>query len=138
MPDGANTSREREAFIPTVWKAFYEETGVPAAVKSGRNLYVAGHTGESADGTFPADADAQVRGTFRNIEITLTEAGLGWADVIAVTSYHVGFRGQAATLAAIAAEFLTEPLPAWTAVGVTELIDPEAVVEISCVAALRG
>ena len=34
----------------------------------------------------------------------------------------------------IAAEFLAEPFPAWTAVGVTELIDPEAVIEISCVA----
>lgn len=37
-------------------------------------------------------------------------------------------------LLAVAAEFLTEPYPAWTAVGVTELFDSEAVIEISCVA----
>jgi enamine deaminase RidA (YjgF/YER057c/UK114 family) len=37
-------------------------------------------------------------------------------------------------LLAVAAEFLQDPFPAWTAVGVTELIDPEAVIEISCVA----
>ena len=46
-----------------------------------------------------------------------------------MTSYHVGFRDQAPVMLAVAAEFLTTPYPAWTAVGVTELIDPEAVIE---------
>ena len=75
-----------------------------------------------------------MRGTFRNIGLTLAEAGLGWHDVIAMNSYHVGFRDQVPALLAVAAEFLAKPFPAWTAVGVTELIDPEAVIEISCVA----
>ena len=134
MPDPAARSSKRETFIPSVWRPFYDETGVPAAVRSGRTLYVTGHTGESADGVYPADAEAQVRGTFRNIALTLAEAGLGWQDVVAMDSYHVGFRQQVPALLAIAAEFLTAPYPAWTAVGVTELIDPEAVIEISCVA----
>jgi enamine deaminase RidA (YjgF/YER057c/UK114 family) len=34
----------------------------------------------------------------------------------------------------VAAEFLEDPYPAWTAVGVTELLLPEALIEISCVA----
>ena len=134
MPENEDPSSGREAFIPSVWRAFYEESGVPAAVRSGRTLYVTGHTGESADGVFPADVEAQVMGTFRNIELTLAEAGLGWRDVVAMASYHVGFRDQVPTLITVAAEFLAEPYPAWTAVGVTELIDPEAVIEISCVA----
>ena len=134
MPGHADPSRKREAFIPSVWRSFYEDTGVPAAVRSGRHLYVTGHTGESADGVFPADVEAQVRGTFRNIGLTLAEAGLGWHDVVAMDSYHVGFRDQVPALITVAAEFLAEPYPAWTAVGVTELIDPEAVIEISCVA----
>ncbi len=124
----------RDAFTPSVWRAFYEETGVPAAVRSGRTLHVTGHTGESADGVFPAEVEAQVRGTFRNIELTLAEAGFGWHDVVAINSYHVGFRDQVPALIAVAAEFLKKPFPAWTAVGVTELIDAEAVIEISCVA----
>jgi enamine deaminase RidA (YjgF/YER057c/UK114 family) len=134
VPDHTDPSRKREAFIPSVWRSFYEETGVPAAVRSGRSLHVTGHTGESADGVFPADVEAQVRGTFRNIELTLAEAGLGWHDVVAMDSFHVGFRDQVPALMAVAAEFLTKPYPAWTAVGVTELIDPAAVIEISCVA----
>jgi enamine deaminase RidA (YjgF/YER057c/UK114 family) len=41
---------------------------------------------------------------------------------------------QAEALLRVAAQFLDDPYPAWTAVGVTELIIPEALVEISCVA----
>jgi enamine deaminase RidA (YjgF/YER057c/UK114 family) len=134
VPDPAHPSSKREAFIPSVWRAFYEETGVPAAVRRGRTLHVNGHTGESADGVFPSDLEAQVSGTFRNIELTLAEAGLGWPDVVAMNSYHVGFRDQVPVLLAVSVEFLAKPFPAWTAVGVTELIDPAAVIEISCVA----
>jgi enamine deaminase RidA (YjgF/YER057c/UK114 family) len=36
----------------------------------------------------------------------------------------------------VAGEFLDEPYPAWTAVGVTELFEPEALVEVSCEAVL--
>jgi enamine deaminase RidA (YjgF/YER057c/UK114 family) len=51
-----------------------------------------------------------------------------------MNSYHVGLVQQSEALLRVAAEFLVDPYPAWTAVGVTELILPEAVVEISCVA----
>jgi enamine deaminase RidA (YjgF/YER057c/UK114 family) len=134
VPENEDKPRMREAVVPSVWRPFYDQTGVPAAVRDGRTLYVTGHTGESADGVFPADAEAQVRGTMCNIAVTLAKAGLGWVDVVEMTSYHVGFRDQVPIVLAVAPEFLTAPYPAWTAVGVTELIDPEAVIEISCVA----
>jgi enamine deaminase RidA (YjgF/YER057c/UK114 family) len=37
----------------------------------------------------------------------------------------------------VAPEFLAKPYPAWTDVGFTELFEPDAVVEISCVAIIR-
>ena len=134
MPGREDESSEREAFIPSAWRPFYEASRVPAAVRAGRALHVTGHTGETAEGVFPDDVEAQLRGTFRNIALTLAEAGVDWAHVVELTSYHVGLRGQVPVLLAVAAEFLKEPYPAWTAVGVTELFDSEAVIEISCVA----
>jgi enamine deaminase RidA (YjgF/YER057c/UK114 family) len=103
-------------------------------VWSGNTLRLTGHTGEDADGVYPADPDEQVRGTFRNIAITLAEAGASWADVVEINAYHVGLREQSDAIFAAAAEYLVAPYPAWTAVGVTELFPPDAVVEISCVA----
>jgi len=51
-----------------------------------------------------------------------------------MTSYHVGLQEQTEVLLAVATEFLQDPFPAWTAVGVTDIIDAEALIEISCLA----
>jgi enamine deaminase RidA (YjgF/YER057c/UK114 family) len=126
----------RKAIVPDVWADFYEQTHIPAAVRVGSTLRVTGHTGENADGVFSPDVEEQVRQVFRNIGLTLVEGEAGWGDVVEINSYHVGLINQAEIVLKIAAEFLEEPFPAWTAVGVTELIFPEALIEISCVAIL--
>ena len=127
-------SGKRVTIVSPTWEPFYEETQIPAAVRAGDQLHVSGHTGEDRNGRFPAEVEAQIRGTFRNLTETLTAAGTGWPQVVSLTSYHIGLRGQEDTLLRIAGEFLDVPLPAWTAVGVTELWPPEALLEISCVA----
>ena len=124
----------REAIVPAVWADFYEETHIPAAVRVADTLRVTGHTGETADGTFSDDGEEQIRQAFRNITLTLAEAEARWSDVVEINSYHIGLLSQAEALLKVAAEFLEDPYPAWTAVGVTELILREALVEISCMA----
>ncbi len=127
----------RDAIVPAVWTAFYAETSIPAAVRVDETLRLTGHTGEMADGSLPTDVETQIRQVFHNIGLTLAEAGVEWADVVEINSYHVGLQMQAEALLRVAAEYLEDPYPAWTAVGVTELIIPEALVEISCVAVSR-
>jgi enamine deaminase RidA (YjgF/YER057c/UK114 family) len=126
----------RNVVVSQPFAAFYAATRIPAARKVGNRLLLTGHTGDAPDGSYSADVHAQLRQTFRNVEATLHEAGASWADVVALNSYHVDLQAQADALLEIAAEFLLEPYPAWTAVGVTELIDRLAVIEISCEALL--
>jgi enamine deaminase RidA (YjgF/YER057c/UK114 family) len=128
----------RNGVVPEHWTDFYESTHIPAAVRDGNRLYVTGHTGEDSDGNFSADPGMQIRQTFRHISATLSKGGASWADVVELNSYHVGLQAQGEVLIAIAGEFLHDPYPAWTAVGVTELFDKGAVVEISCVAAVSS
>ncbi len=124
----------RGIVVPSVWADFYEQTRIPAAVRVGDTLRLTGHTGETADGAFSADAETQIRQTFLNVSITLEEAGANWSDVVEMNSYHVGLLRQAEATLSIAADFLEDRYPAWTAVGVTELIVADALIEISCVA----
>jgi enamine deaminase RidA (YjgF/YER057c/UK114 family) len=126
----------RKVVVPDFWTPFYEATHIPAAVVAGGRLRVTGHTGE-VYGVFPDSAVAQLRQTFRNIGMTLAAAGVTWSDVVELTSYHVGLREQGEAMLTVAGEFLEDPYPAWTAVGVTELFEPEALVEVSCEAVLR-
>jgi enamine deaminase RidA (YjgF/YER057c/UK114 family) len=136
--DNPDNGASRRVFVPEVWADFYEETHIPAGVSVGGTLRLTGHTGETADGAFSADAETQIRQVFRNIALTLAEAGVHWSDVVEINSYHVGLLIQAEAVLRVASEFLEDPFPAWTAVGVTELIHPEALVEISCVAVVPG
>ena len=124
----------RQPIVPAVWADFYEETHIPAALRIGDTLRVTGHTGETADGIFSTNPETQIRQVFRNIALTLAEAGASWPDVVELNSYHVGLVEQSEALIRVAADFLSDPYPAWTAVGVTELIVAGALVEISCVA----
>jgi enamine deaminase RidA (YjgF/YER057c/UK114 family) len=136
MPMSEADPQGTRVVVSPHWRGFYEAAHIPAAVRAGDAIRVAGHTGEGPDGVFDVDPEAQLRHTFRNLAQTLATAGVTWADVVQLTSYHVGLRAQAGSLLAIAAEFLVDPYPAWTAVGVTELFEEGALVEISCVAVL--
>jgi len=122
------------SIVPAFWATFYQETHIPAAILAEGRLYVTGHTGTLDDGSFPDGAEAQIRQTFRNIGTTLAEAGASWDDVVELRTYHVNLADQGEVLLRVAAEFLDDPYPAWTASGVAELFEPEALVEVSCLA----
>jgi enamine deaminase RidA (YjgF/YER057c/UK114 family) len=138
MEAGNNRATRRKVVVPAVWADFYRDTHIPAAVRVGDTLRLTGHTGETADGVFSGDPESQIRQTFVNIALTLAEGGAHWSDVVEINSYHVGLLDQAEAVLKVAAEFLEDPYPAWTAVGVTELILPEALVEISCAAVVSA
>jgi enamine deaminase RidA (YjgF/YER057c/UK114 family) len=97
-------------------------------------LHLTGHTGTLDDGSLATNVEDQIRQTFRNVALTLAEVGVGWDRVIGITTYHLDLRSQADALLVVASEFLAAPYPAWSAVGVTGLIEEDALVEMSCVA----
>jgi enamine deaminase RidA (YjgF/YER057c/UK114 family) len=130
--------RPAQAVIPDHWARFYADSGVPAAIRVGDTIHLTGHDGEEPDQTYAPDVTAQIRRTFATIEETPAEAGATWGDVVELRSYHVGLQAQSGPLLAVAAEFLSVPFPAWTAVGVAELYDEGSVVEIACTALVRG
>ena len=106
-------------------------------LRVGDTTHVAGTIGRPRGGDPPADTAEQFRQLYRNIAAVLGEADASWADVVEMTSYHVGLRDHIETLFDIHREFVTEPYPAWTAVGVTELLNKDAVLEIAVTAVRR-
>jgi enamine deaminase RidA (YjgF/YER057c/UK114 family) len=47
-------------------------------------------------------------------------------------------RPQGDLVLEVAAEYMSKPFPAWSAIGVTELFEPDAVVELRVVATIGG
>ncbi|UYV36934.1 RidA family protein [Rhodobacteraceae bacterium D3-12] len=80
------------------------------------------------------DPVAQFETAFEALEAILIEAGAGLADVVEITSYHVDMARHMEAFMAVKDRYLLEPYPAWSAIGVAELIVPGGLVELRAVA----
>jgi len=75
---------------------------------------------------------------YQYVAEVLEAADASWDDVVSITTYHVDMQRYIDDVLEIHREFVkTEPYPAWTAVGVTELYEPEAIFEVSAIARVQ-
>jgi enamine deaminase RidA (YjgF/YER057c/UK114 family) len=125
---------KKESIIPSDLRAKYDRWHFSPAVKSGGLVFVSGCTGTRPDGTVSKDIKEQFRQAFRTVELSLIEAGVAWSDVIELVTYHVGLKDHFADFVLIKDEFIKEPYPAWTAIGVSELAADGAVIELKVTA----
>lgn len=108
------------------------------AVKAGGLLFCSGALGfDPTTGKVSDDLETEFRSAFKMIGALLGEAGLGYADIVEVTSYHKDFAKTMPTFASVRDEFLKEPWGAWTAIEVVGFAAPGANVEIRVIAQLK-
>ena len=86
------------------------------------------------DGTVPEGTVAQTRQAFKKIRRCLNSAGIELSDIVEITTYHVGLKLQLEEFIRVKDEFIVEPYPAWTAIGVSELAAEGAMLEIRVIA----
>lgn len=127
----------RRVLIPKGAEAASEAMKLSPGVISNGHVFLTGMTGSLADGTMPAEPEAQFRSAFDKISAVLAEAELTCADIVEMTSYHIGIVDHFDLFAAVRADYVSPPYPAWTAVEVAGLRRPGALVEVKVVAALR-
>lgn len=106
------------------------------AVRVGDRVDISGQGGWRDEIAFPEDLTEEIVQAFDNVGTILGEAGAGWADVIAVDSFHVPTAvdeiGGDHTAAMVAELRRRMPghRPIWTQIGVAALGAPGMRVEI--------
>lgn len=128
---------ERNVIIPDGMQGFYDRLHFAPAVRDGDLLFCSGQVGSRPVGELDPDPAAQIGQAFQNVRAVLEQAGCSFADVVEMTTYHVGFNEHIGTFMDVKDDFVKEPYPAWTAVGVSELAFG-AMVEIKVTARLRA
>jgi enamine deaminase RidA (YjgF/YER057c/UK114 family) len=123
--------------IPASMQAMYDRFHFAPAVRAGELLLCSGQIGVGPDGRAPADLDQQFTLAFEGIRAILAEAKLDFADVVELTSFHVGLTQQIQVFSAVKDRYLKPPYPAWTAIGVSELAFPGGLAEVRVTARLR-
>lgn len=126
---------KRRTIIPKGMEFYYERFHFAPAVRVGKTLYCSGQLGWSGQGAPSADPKTQFTLAFENLRTVLEAAGGGFDDLIELTTFHVGME-HLQTFTNVKNDFIKEPYPAWTAIGVSALAVPGALVEIRATARL--
>ena len=127
-----------QVVVPKGMEPFYDRLHFAPAVRDGNRLYCSGVIGVGADGKPPADTEAQFTQAFELLKSVLETAGVSFADVIEVTTFHVALQANLRTFVKVKDRYLREPYPAWTAIGITELAVPGGLVEIKAIARIAS
>jgi enamine deaminase RidA (YjgF/YER057c/UK114 family) len=115
-------------------RAFQEAVGYSTAVIAGDTIYLSGVVAGPAKGE--SDLAPGYERAFQHIAATLARAGASWDDVVDITTFHTDLAAHIDGFAAVKNRHVKAPFPAWTAIGVSRLYEPTAVVEIKVVARL--
>jgi enamine deaminase RidA (YjgF/YER057c/UK114 family) len=108
------------------------------AVRHGDLLFLSGVTGTDEDGHVDADPATQFERAFLHLRIYLEAAGASLSDILELTTYHVDLREHLAAFVAVKDRHIERPYPAWSAIGVSELITPGALAELRVIARSAG
>ncbi len=106
-----------------------------AEVRAGsRLIFLAGQVGVTPDGTLPEDFETQTENTYRNIEAILKDAGMGFDNIVKLTTFIIN-PDDLPKMREIRKIFLGDHRPAHTLLCVSRLAYPEFLIEVEGVAA---
>jgi enamine deaminase RidA (YjgF/YER057c/UK114 family) len=113
--------------------------GFAHATRSGSHVYVGGQIGCDEKGRIPEPTDlvAQFTRAIANLAAALDEAGASPSQVVKLTYYVADLGAYRASLGPIGEAYRAvfgRHYPAAALIGVAELFDPDALVEIECIA----
>lgn len=108
------------------------------AVESpGRTLRIAGMTGHRSDETIDEDIVGQFAQACRSVALVITEAGGTATDLVSMIIYTPvidEYRRNLGPIGVAYRDVFDRHFPPMALIGVSELFDPKALVELVCVA----
>ncbi|HJN50345.1 MAG: RidA family protein [Pseudomonadales bacterium] len=125
-----------ETVVPAAAKGSYDQFHFSEGVIANGMLFASGIIGTDASGNVPTEDKEEFRLAWQGITTLLEEAGSGLDRIVEYTSFHVDMMSHLGHFMSVRDEYLKEPWPAWTAIGVSSLARPGARVEIKVTAVL--
>jgi enamine deaminase RidA (YjgF/YER057c/UK114 family) len=135
VKEKSNPMQERILINPPGTEIIYKHMQFSQAVRMGRWVLVSGQVGIDEKLQAGKGIEAQARIAFQNLERVLEGAGASLADVVELTTFHTSMEDMA-VFSKVKSEFITKDYPAWTAIGVKELVLPALLVEVRATAVI--
>lgn len=129
---------QRRAIIPPAMRKIHERFHYTPGWLIGSTLYTAGQLGRDADLNVIADPEAQFHQVFKNIGLILAEAGTSFGDVVELLTWFTRFPADLPLFQKVKDQYMKEPYPTWTSLGIHSLSMPGLLVEAKVTAILRS
>ncbi len=121
-----------DVIVPDSARKTYDSWHFAPAVRHDDLIFCSGVVGQGET------TEDEFRNAWKSLGETLAAAGVGYEDIVDSTLYIVDLQKNAATMAKVKDEFIKEPYPASTWIGVTELVIPGTRAEIKVTARRVG
>jgi len=122
---------------PPGTEVVYQSMQFSQAVRMGRTIWISGQVGMDEKLQMAEGIEAQARQAFQNLQEVLEASGATVEDVVELVTYHISMSDMG-VFAKVKSEFFKKDYPAWTAVGVNELVIPGLLVEIRATAVVEN
>lgn len=122
---------------PPGTEKIYQSMQFSQAVCTGNMVWVSGQVGIDESGNVAEGIEAQAKAAFTNLQHVLAEAGASMEDIVELVTYHTSMK-EIGKFLKVKSGFIPKNFPAWTAVGVNELLMPELLCEIRATAVLKS
>ena len=117
-----------DVIVPDSARKTYESWHFAPAVRHDDLIFCSGVIGQGDS------AEDEFRSAWQSVGGMLAAAGVGYEDIVDSTLYVVDLQKNAATMAKVKDEFIKEPYPASTWIGISELVIPGTRAEIKVTA----
>ncbi len=122
-------SEKQQLVNPKGSEGIYQSLQFSQAVRVKNMVWISGQVGMDETFAMGEGIEEQTRMAFSNLRTVIEEAGGSLTDIAELVTYHTSMKDMKG-FSKVKAEFIPENYPAWTAVGVTELVLPGLLVEI--------
>lgn len=133
--NNAGRQNSKKLINPQGTEGVYAAMQFSQAVRVGNTIWVSGQVGMNEQFQMADGIQAQARQAFQNLGRVLEAAGASFEDIVELVTYHITMKDMPG-FAKVKTEFIPRDYPAWTAVGVTELVLPGLLVEIRATAVI--
>lgn len=113
----------------------YQSMQFSQAVQADNIIWVSGQVGMDKQFNMGEGIEAQTEMAFQNLITALEEAGSSLKDIVEIVTYHTSMK-EMNGFSKVKAKYLSQDYPAWTAIGVKELVMPGLLIEIRATAVI--
>lgn len=124
----------KKSIVPDAFQHYFDDWHFSPVIEADGTVYLSGVTAARRDKAISKEPEEQFHDAFYKLGVYLNAAGLGYENILEMTTFHIDLKKHIAVFSKVKDDYVKAPYPAWSAIGVSEFIPENALVEMRIVA----